>query len=68
MNRAINRSEKARARGFKGLNFKDLRSSHETILLDKNVPDMIGASAGLDGLDKAVEIIERALHAQSDRI
>lgn len=38
--RAMSRefARQARRRGFKGLTFKDLRSSHETILLDKGVP------------------------------
>jgi integrase len=31
-------SRQARKRGFKDLTFKDLRSTHETILLDKGVP------------------------------
>lgn len=31
-------ARQARLRGFKGLTFKDLRSSHETILLDRGVP------------------------------
>jgi integrase len=31
-------SRQARRRGFNGLTFKDLRSSHETILLDRGVP------------------------------
>lgn len=31
-------ARQARRRGFKGLNFKDLRSTHETILLDRGVP------------------------------
>lgn len=38
--RAMSRefARQARRRGFKGLTFKDLRSSHETILLDRGVP------------------------------
>lgn len=38
--RAVSRefSRQAQARGFEGLKFKDLRSTHETILLDRGVP------------------------------